>query len=84
MTWSDDVPDLNAAFGERLRQVRGSRGLSQDEVAREANVHPTVVGRLERGSREPRLSTILRMAHGLGVPPGELLDGLDESSASQK
>jgi transcriptional regulator with XRE-family HTH domain len=39
-------------------------------------VHPTAIGRLERGSREPRLSTILRLARGLDVEPGKLLDKL--------
>lgn len=36
----------------------------------------TEVGRYERGGREPRLTAILRLAHGLGVPPGALLDTL--------
>jgi transcriptional regulator with XRE-family HTH domain len=31
---------------------------------------------MERGAREPRLTTILRLADGLGVQPGELLDDL--------
>jgi transcriptional regulator with XRE-family HTH domain len=31
---------------------------------------------LERDKREPRLKTILRLADGLGVSPGELLDDL--------
>jgi transcriptional regulator with XRE-family HTH domain len=36
----------------------------------------TEVGRYERGGREPRLTAILRLARGLGVPPGTLLDPL--------
>jgi len=36
----------------------------------------TSIGRLERGGREPKLTTILRLADGLGVEPGELLNGL--------
>lgn len=35
------------------------------------------MGRLERGGREPKLTTILRLAHGLGVEPGELVNRLD-------
>lgn len=65
------------AFGERLKELREELDLSQDDVAREADIHPTAIGRLERGSREPRLTTILRVARGLGVSPSELLDDLE-------
>jgi transcriptional regulator with XRE-family HTH domain len=59
-----------------VRELRAQRGVSQDDLARATDVHPTAIGRLERGSREPRLTTILRIAHGLDVRPGELLDDL--------
>jgi transcriptional regulator with XRE-family HTH domain len=38
---------------------------------------------MERGGREPRLATILRLANALGVQPGTLLDELDGSTAGQ-
>jgi transcriptional regulator with XRE-family HTH domain len=79
MTRLDSNPQqASKAFGKRLKELRVELGLSQDDVAREADVHPTAIGRLERGSREPRLTTILRVAHGLKVPPGDLLDQLSE------
>jgi DNA-binding XRE family transcriptional regulator len=64
------------AFGLRLRQLRSERGLSQDNLAARTDVHPTAIARFERGAREPRLTTILRLARGLEVPPGALLEGL--------
>lgn len=72
----EDSEAASIAFGERLREVRQKVGLSQDGLAREADVHPTSIGRLERGGREPRLTTLLRLADGLGVEPGELVNGL--------
>jgi transcriptional regulator with XRE-family HTH domain len=39
-------------------------------------LHTTAVGRFERGVREPRLTTILRLARGLEVPPSALMDDL--------
>jgi transcriptional regulator with XRE-family HTH domain len=36
-------------------------------------------GRIERGAREPRLTTIRKLAKGLGVEPGELTNGLDDA-----
>jgi transcriptional regulator with XRE-family HTH domain len=64
------------AFGERLRELRAERGVSQDQLAHRTGIHATAIGRFERGGREPRLTTILRLAQGLDVPPGTLLDEL--------
>jgi transcriptional regulator with XRE-family HTH domain len=60
----------------RLRQLRSECGLSQDDLADRTDVHPTAIGRFERGAREPRLTTILRIARGLEVPPSALMDEL--------
>ncbi len=72
----EDPAAAGAAFGRRLRELRVEHDLSQDDLARNTDVHPTAIGRFERGAREPRLTTILRLARGLDVRPGELLDEL--------
>lgn len=71
-----DEQDDVIAFGKRLRVVRKERGLSQDDLGLSTGVHPTAIGRFERGLRDPRMTSILRLARGLGVPPGALLDPL--------
>jgi transcriptional regulator with XRE-family HTH domain len=73
----EDPKAASIAFGRRLRELRAQHGLSQDDLASRTDVHPTAIGRLERGSREPRLTTILRIARGLGVRPGDLVDELN-------
>lgn len=78
----EDSDRLSRAFGARMRQLRTREGFSQDNLARESDIHPTSIGRLERGGREPRLSTILRIADALGVAPGELVDELGEADAA--
>ncbi len=80
MDLEDDPRAASAAFGRRLRALRTRQGVSQDDLARETDVHPTAIGRLERGSREPRLTTVLRLARGLEVRPGELVDELGGES----
>lgn len=67
-----------AAFGQRLRELRAERGISQDQLARRTGIDATAVGRFERGAREPRLRSILRLAEGLSVKPGRLVDDLGE------
>ena len=63
-----DPHAASVAFGQRLRELRAEHGLSQDDI-----------GRLERCSREPRPTTILRIARGVDVQPGALLDELGAS-----
>lgn len=62
-----------AKFGERLKACRMPTGLSQEELAHRAGIHRTEVSLLERGRREPRLGTVVKLAAVLGVTLGELL-----------
>lgn len=71
-----DPGTARIAFGLRLREVRTERGLSQEALARRTDLHTTAIRRFERGAREPRLTTILRLARGLEVPPSSLMDEL--------
>jgi transcriptional regulator with XRE-family HTH domain len=65
-------------FGANLRAARLAAGLSQAELCeRLGGVSRTVVYRLEIDEREPRLSTILRLAEALDVEPSDLLDNLN-------
>jgi DNA-binding XRE family transcriptional regulator len=71
-----DASAASVAFGRRLRELRTAHGFSQEELADRTEMRSNAIGRLERGSREPRLTTILRVARGLDVKPGALLDDL--------
>lgn len=63
-------------FAGNLRRQRQRKGLSQEALGHRADLHPTEISRLERAQREPRLSTIVRLARALGIRPSELLRGL--------
>ncbi len=71
-----DSRAVRVAIGRRLRKLRRERGISQEQLARRAGMHTPVISRLERGAREPRATMLLRLSHGLEVPPGMLLDEL--------
>ena len=66
------------AFGIRLKTLRTAAGLTQEALAEASGMHPTYVSNCERGYSAPTLETLLRIARGLGVRPGELVDGLSE------
>ncbi|HEY6550408.1 MAG TPA: helix-turn-helix transcriptional regulator [Solirubrobacterales bacterium] len=63
-------------FGSNLAYCRKQAKLSQEELAVRASLHRTAVGQLERGERVARVDTLVKLAGSLGVPPGELLDGM--------
>ena len=74
--------DFGKHFGRNLAGFRKKAGMSQEELGFRANLHRTEVGMLERGIRLPRIDTLIKVAGSLGVPPGELLKGLDWSPRS--
>jgi transcriptional regulator with XRE-family HTH domain len=57
--------DLVARLAEMLQNLREERGVSRLQLADEAGVDHSVVGRAERG-RDARLSTWEKLFHGLG------------------
>ncbi|HEY1617963.1 MAG TPA: helix-turn-helix transcriptional regulator, partial [Streptosporangiaceae bacterium] len=59
-------------FGQRLRHVRRSRGLTLAELGEKVDRAPSVLSLLENGRREPKLSLIEALAAALSVPPEEL------------
>jgi transcriptional regulator with XRE-family HTH domain len=48
--------------------------LSQEQVADRSGVHATEVSRIEAGKRDPRVSTVERLARAVELKPGELLE----------
>lgn len=64
-------------FGHAVRRSRGKAGLSQEALARRARVHSTYISLVERGLRDPKLSSVSKLAKGLGMTPAELI-GLTE------
>ena len=70
----DEFADVVAReFGQTLRKVRLSVGLSQEELAHRAGRHRTLVSTFERGIRQPSLTTVFRFAHELGIEPSQLI-----------
>ena len=60
---------------DRLLQARKKMGLSQQELAKLANVHFTNVGKYERGEATPAADILNRIAKALEVSTDYLLNG---------
>jgi transcriptional regulator with XRE-family HTH domain len=63
-------------LGANIRRIRRDAGMSQMELSDRCGLHFSEISRLERGRRDAQLSTIVKLARGLGVPPAELLAGI--------
>lgn len=64
---------VQKAFGEVLRQVRTARGISQQALALDSNLDRTYVSLLERGLRQPTLTTLIALASTLNIDPALLV-----------
>lgn len=66
----------------RLKEVRTQKGLSQQELAKAAEVHYTNVGRYERGEANPSSAILNRIAQVLEVSSDFLINGTLEDKAN--
>jgi transcriptional regulator with XRE-family HTH domain len=65
-------------FGENVRRARIAKDppCSQEQLSYATRLHRTEIGRIEQGAIEPRLTTLVILAAGLGVSLDELLGGI--------
>ena len=60
-------------FGEKVREIRIKKGLSQEQLAETSGLHRTYISSLELGKRNVSLINIHALAKALGVSPDKLL-----------
>ena len=65
--------DLREVFATNLRRLRHEKGLSQDDLAYEAEVSRSYLAQLEKGAYYASLKIVGRLADALGAEPAELL-----------
>jgi transcriptional regulator with XRE-family HTH domain len=59
-------------FGNKVRQERIKRNLSQEELAEKVGVHRTYIGMIERAEKNITLLNIEKIASALGLPLSKL------------
>ena len=62
-------------FGENVRAARQAKGWTQEDLAHSSGLAPVQVSRIERGVREIRLTTLVRLLAALDASPDQLLHG---------
>jgi transcriptional regulator with XRE-family HTH domain len=66
--------DWRSILGKNVRRLRLHKGLTQEQLAFEAEIDLTYVGGIERGKRNPSLLVMARIADALSAPLQNLLD----------
>jgi len=66
--------NIRKKFGKNVKAKRLELGLSQEALAFEAKSNRTYISDVERGTRNPSIDVVERIAKALGVTMGELLD----------
>lgn len=61
------------ALGDAVADRRRKAGLSQEQLAAESGLHRTYIGGIERGERNPTVSTLVKLSAALGESPSSLM-----------
>jgi transcriptional regulator with XRE-family HTH domain len=68
-----DTQQALRAFGQAVRTVRLSRGLTQEQLAELADVHATYIGKIERAQKNISFENLLKLACALNLSLAELI-----------
>lgn len=65
--------EIGLAFGRVLRQKRQEAGLTQEQLALEADVQRNYVSLIERGVNQPTIAVLFKLANALKCSPSTLI-----------
>lgn len=72
------MSELSKFIGQRIRNYRTQQKLSQEKLAELSGCHPTYIGQVERGEKNPTLESIEKIASALNVPLSKLFEKLGD------
>ena len=70
------MPSLPEILGTNVRAARAEHGWTQEALADRTDLSTVQISRIERGRREIKLGTLIRLIDGLEIAPDRLLAGL--------
>lgn len=75
---------LPKLIGERIRNYRKLKGLSQEELGFLANLHSSYIGQVERGEKNATLGSIEKITQALEIPLEELFRSIGPTAKMEK
>ena len=76
------MSDIAKIIGQRIRNYRTQKGISQEKLAELAGCHPTYIGQLERGEKNATLESVEKIASAMDISLSELFDKLGKSGSN--
>ena len=76
------MSDIAKIIGQRIRNYRTQKGLSQEKLAELAGCHPTYIEQLERGEKNVTLESVEKIASAMDISLSELFDKLGKSGSN--
>lgn len=64
---------IDRSFAGNLKRIRKGLNLSQNDLAKRADLHPAVISFYETGERKPGVEAIISLCRGLGCSPNDLI-----------
>lgn len=74
------MSNIAKVVGQRIRNYRTQKGLSQDKLAELSGFHPTYIGQLERGEKNATLESVEKITSALQISLSTLFEGVDSVS----
>ena len=72
------MENIKFIIGQRIRNYRIQKNLSQEQLSELASCHPTYIGQLERGEKNATLESIQKVAQALDIPLSQLFEKIEE------
>ena len=73
---SKEVKNIGIIVGNKIRKIRDTQGISQEELAARAEVHRTYISHVECATRNITIYVLVKIAKALKVHPSDLLKEL--------
>lgn len=70
------APEL-VRFGENARKLREQRSWTQEQLAEKADLDQTFISGIERGTRNPTIITVTKLAKALKTSVSGLCEGIE-------
>ncbi len=61
------MSEIAKQLGQRIRQLRNERHMSQEELSFKAGISPAHLGQIERAAKNPTVDTVAKVAAALGI-----------------
>lgn len=75
------MSEIAKIVGQRVRNYRTEKGLSQEKLAELSRCHPTYIGQVERGEKNATLESIEKIASAMEVPLSKLFEKMGEDTS---